>query len=51
MPNLLARKQKLIDRLNEKPEAAEREDLERQLNQVNTALDMLGRFEPKASEG
>jgi hypothetical protein len=39
--NLLARKQRLIERLQENVGPHEREDIERQLEQINTALNLL----------
>jgi chaperonin cofactor prefoldin len=44
--NLLARKQKLIEQLKTDPAADERNDIERQLNQINTALDLLETLDP-----
>jgi hypothetical protein len=39
--NLLARKQRLLDRLQENVGPQEREEIERQLEQINTALNFL----------
>jgi hypothetical protein len=39
--NLLARKQRLLERLQENVGPHEREDIERQLEQINTALNFL----------
>lgn len=39
--NLLARKQRLIERLQENVGPHEREEIERQLEQINTALSFL----------
>ena len=39
--NLLARKQLLLDRLQENVGPHEREEIERQLEQINTALNFL----------
>ncbi|GLR91445.1 hypothetical protein GCM10007857_81620 [Bradyrhizobium iriomotense] len=41
--NLLARKQKLIEQLDLTQDVEQREEIERQLEQVNTALDLLDR--------
>jgi hypothetical protein len=39
--NLLARKQRLLERLQENVGPPEREDIERQPEQINTALNFL----------
>ena len=41
--NLLVRKQKLLDRLQEEPGPHERDQIERLLAQIDTALNMLER--------
>ncbi|WFU39856.1 hypothetical protein QA640_36895 [Bradyrhizobium sp. CB82] len=41
--NLLARKQKLIEQLGSTQDFEQRNKIERQLEQVNTALDLLDR--------
>jgi hypothetical protein len=41
VPNLLARKQQLLERLEEDPGPNEREEIERLLEQIDTALDLL----------
>ncbi|MCP3460701.1 MULTISPECIES: hypothetical protein [unclassified Bradyrhizobium] len=41
--NLLARKQKLIEQLDSTTDVKQREKIEHQLQQVNTALDLLDR--------
>jgi hypothetical protein len=41
--NLLARKQALVERLDKTTATEERDEIERQLEQVNTALDQLDR--------
>ncbi|HVX77590.1 MAG TPA: hypothetical protein VHB49_15760 [Bradyrhizobium sp.] len=39
--NLLARKQKLLERLEENPGPNEREEIERLLERIDTALNLL----------
>jgi hypothetical protein len=39
--NLLARKQKLLERLDENPGPREREEIDRQLEKIDTALNLL----------
>jgi hypothetical protein len=39
--NLLARKQQLLERLQENPGPNEREEIDRLLEQIDTALDLL----------
>ncbi len=41
LAKLLARKQKLIERLQENPGHNERDEIERLIAQINTALDLL----------
>ena len=41
LANLLARKQKLLERLQENPGPNERDEIERLIAQINTALDLL----------
>ncbi|WP_456842166.1 hypothetical protein [Bradyrhizobium sp. USDA 4486] len=41
--NLLARKQKLVEQLEKASSAEDRDKLEHQLEQINTALDFLDR--------
>ena len=41
LARLLAKKQELIERLQEDPGSEEREQIERVLEQVNAALDLL----------
>jgi hypothetical protein len=43
---LLARKQQLLDRLQENPGANERDEIERVLAQIDTALDLLDETGP-----
>ncbi|WP_198024703.1 hypothetical protein [Bradyrhizobium sp. Cp5.3] len=45
--NLLARKQKLVEQLDQAQAVEERDKIEHQLEQINTALDFLDRPEPK----
>jgi hypothetical protein len=40
--NLLARKEKLLERLEATEDADQRSDIKRQLEQVDTALEFLG---------
>ena len=44
--NLLARKQQLLDRLQENPGPNERDEIERVLAQIDTALDLLDKAGP-----
>ncbi|MET4390573.1 chaperonin cofactor prefoldin [Bradyrhizobium sp. F1.4.3] len=44
--NLLARKQKLVEQLEMAQTVEERDKIEHQLEQINTALDFLDRPEP-----
>jgi hypothetical protein len=46
--NLLSRKQRLLERLQEEPGPHEREEIERLLTQIDTALRLLE--EPAAGE-
>ncbi len=46
--NLLLRKQKLVEQLEKAPSAEDRDKIEHQLEQINTALDFLDR--PGAKE-
>jgi len=39
--NLLARKQKLLERLEENPGPSEREEIDRLLEKIDTALNLL----------
>jgi hypothetical protein len=39
--NLLTRKQKLLERLQDNPGSKERDEIEGELAQINTALDLL----------
>lgn len=41
--NLLLRKQKLVEQLEKAPTAEDRDKIEHQLEQINTALDFLDR--------
>lgn len=41
LAKLLARKQKLLQRLQENPGPNERDEIERLIAQINTALDLL----------
>lgn len=41
--NLLLRKQQLVERLDKAQDVAERDRIEHQLEQINTALDFLDR--------
>ncbi len=41
LANLLARKQKLLERLQENPDPNERDEIERLIVQINTAFDLL----------
>ena len=45
--NLLARKQKLVEQLETAQTVEERDRIEHQLEQINTALDFLDRPGPK----
>jgi len=47
--NLLLRKQKLVEQLEEAQPVEERDKIEHQLEQINTALDFLDRPEPKGA--
>ena len=44
--NLLARKQQLLDRLQENPEPSEREEYERVLAKIEIALNLLDKTGP-----
>jgi len=44
--NLLARKQLLLDRLQEDPDPKERDEIERVLAQIETALNLLDKTGP-----
>ncbi|OKO83572.1 hypothetical protein AC630_10445 [Bradyrhizobium sp. AS23.2] len=45
--NLLSRKQKLVEQLEKAQSVEDRDRLENQLEQINTALDFLDRPAPK----
>jgi hypothetical protein len=45
--NLLLRKQKLVEQLEKAPSVEDRDKIEHQLEQINTALDFLDRPSPK----
>lgn len=45
--NLLLRKQKLVEQLEKAPSVEDRDKIERQLEQINTALDFLDGPGPK----
>lgn len=45
--NLLMRKRKLVEQLEQAPSAEDRDRIEHQLEQINTALDFLDRPESK----
>ena len=47
--NLLLRKQKLVEQLEKAPSVEDRDRIEQQLEQINTALDFLDR--PGSREG
>ena len=49
--NLLARKQALMERLESDPGPNEREEIERLLAQIETALNLLGPGEAAAAAG
>ena len=48
--NLLSRKQALVDQLRKTSAVDEREKIEGQLEQINTALHFLDKPEPKSGE-
>lgn len=48
--NLLLRKQKLVEQLEEASSVDDRDKIEHQLEQINTALDFLDRPEPKDAQ-
>jgi predicted CopG family antitoxin len=48
--NLLSRKQKLVEQLEKAQSVEDRDRLEHQLEQINTALDFLDRPEPKDAQ-
>jgi predicted CopG family antitoxin len=48
--NLLARKQKLVEQLEAAQTVEERDRIEHQLEQINTALDFLDRPGPKGGQ-
>jgi DNA-binding MarR family transcriptional regulator len=50
LARLLAKKQELIERLQENPGPEEREQIERLLEQVNAALDLLEKVGPGTSD-
>jgi uncharacterized protein Yka (UPF0111/DUF47 family) len=50
LANLLARKQQLLERLRENPGPNEREEIERLLTQIDTALDLLEEAGPSEPE-
>jgi hypothetical protein len=45
--NLLARKQKLLERLEENPGPNEREEIDRLLEKIDTALNLLDQTGPR----
>lgn len=45
--NLLLRKQKLVEQLEKAPSVEDRDKIEHQLDQINTALDFLDRQPPR----
>ncbi len=45
--NLLARKQKLLERLEENPGPNEREEIDRLLEKIDNALNLLDRTAPR----
>ena len=45
--NLLARKQKLLERLEENPGPREREEINRMLEKIDTALNLLDQTETR----
>jgi hypothetical protein len=47
--NLLARKQALLERLQENPGEHERNEIERLVEQIDTALDLLNEARPRES--
>ena len=49
LAKLLARKQKLQERLQENPGAHERDEIERQLEEIDTALNLLDEAGPGKS--
>jgi DNA-binding MarR family transcriptional regulator len=49
LAKLLAQKQQLIERLEASPGPQEREEIERLLKKINTALDQLDESGPRAS--
>lgn len=48
--NLLLRKQKLVEQLEKASSVDDRDKIEHQLEQINTALDFLDRPEPKDTQ-
>jgi hypothetical protein len=46
LAKLLAQKQKLIERLQQNPGPRERDDIERLLEKIDTALDLLDEARP-----
>jgi hypothetical protein len=50
LERLLDRKQRLIERLLDNPGRHEREEIERQLEKIDTALNLLGDARPGFSE-
>ena len=48
--NLLSRKQKLVEQLEKAPSVEDRDKIEHQLEQINTALDFLDRPGPRGGE-
>ena len=48
---LLARKQQLLERLQNNPGSHERDEIERQLEEIDTALELLDEAEPGKSSG
>ncbi len=49
LAKLLARKQQLMERLQEDPGPQERDEIERQLEKIDTALDLLDDTRPGTS--
>lgn len=48
--NLLLRKQKLVEQLEQTPSIEDRDKIEHQLEQINTALDFLDRPGPQSAK-
>jgi hypothetical protein len=49
LAKLLARKQQLLERLQENPGSHERDEIERQLEEIDTALELLDEAGPGKS--